>query len=348
MSTRRRLIPRIAFLAIVLALFAIGGVLAWFQSWRTSRMFEIYSQSEVAMLKAGAMEFASRGDGEPVLVFHSAPGGYDQSLALTGFLEEEGFQIIAPSRPGDLRTPLATGITPENQADAAAQLLDHLGHDRVSVLGFGWGGPVAVEFARRFPDRTAALVLVSAVTAQMLPPPAPALQLPHEIADKLTGDVGSWMFVKKSERDPKAALSEAFDMTSLGGAPALAAWLDLVLSRPSEIESFQSLVQSLAPMSPRESGLRNDLLQVRALPPIPLQELKAPTLLVHGGLDKAVPLGPVEQAKSKIPSAEWLILPEEGHLVFQGRGAPVATKRIIDFLNAHSSAPAVEATTDGE
>ncbi len=348
MSQPRRLLPRILFLVLVLSLFVVGGVLAWFQSWRTSRMFELYSQSEVAKLDAGEMEYAARGNGEPVLVLHSAPGGYDQAVALAGFLEEEGFQIIAPSRPGYLRTPLATGITPENQADAVAQLLDRLGHDRVSVLGFGWGGPVAVEFARRFPDRAAALVLVSAVTSQMLPPPPPALQLPHEIADKLGGDVGAWLFVKKSERDPAAALSEAFHATSLGGAPARSAWLDLVLSRPPEIESFQSLVLSLAPMSPRETGLRNDLLQVRALPPIPLQELKTPVLLVHGGLDKAVPLGPVEQAKSRIPSAEWLILPDEGHLVFQGRGAPVATRRIVDFLNTHTSAPAVEEAADGE
>jgi pimeloyl-ACP methyl ester carboxylesterase len=348
MSAHRRLLPRILFLGLVTVLFAIGGVLAWFQSWRTNRMFDLYSQSEVAKLPAGELEYATRGNGSPVLVFHSAPGGYDQSLALTGFLEEEGFQIIAPSRPGYLRSPLATGITPENQADAAAQLLDQLGHDRASILGFGWGGPAAVEFARRFPDRAAALVLVSAVTAQMLPPPAPALQLPHEIADKLGGDIGAWLYVKKSERNPVATLSEAFEATSLGDPSARAGWIDLVLARPAELESFQSLVQSLAPMSPRESGLRNDLLQVRALPPIPLQELNTPTLLVHGGLDKAVPLGPVEQAKSRIPSAEWIILPEEGHLVFQGRGAPVATRRIIDFLNSHNSAPAVEDAPDVE
>ena len=207
MTARRRLLPRLLFMGFVLALFAAGGVLAWFRSWRTNRMTELAAQSEVVKLASGEMEFASRGSGAPVLVFHSAPGGYDQSIALAGFLEEEGFQIIAPSRPGYLRTPLATGLTPENQADAAAQLLDHLGLGKVSILGFGWGGPTAVEFARRFPDRTAALVLVSAVTAQMLPPPAPALQLPHAIADKLTGDVGAWAFVKKSERDPAAALS---------------------------------------------------------------------------------------------------------------------------------------------
>ena len=135
MPARRRLLPRLLFLGFVLALFAIGGVLAWFQSWRTNRLLDLASQSEVAKLPSGEMEFATRGDGAPVLVFHSAPGGFDQSIALAGFLEEEGFQILAPSRPCYLRTPLATGLTPENQADAAAQLLDHLGLGAVSVLG---------------------------------------------------------------------------------------------------------------------------------------------------------------------------------------------------------------------
>lgn len=348
MTARRRLLPRILFLALVLALFAIGGVLAWFQSWRTNRLLDLAMASEVAKLAAGDMEYATRGDGAPVLVFHSAPGGFDQSIALAGFLEQEGFQIIAPSRPGYIRTPLATGLTPEAQADAAAQLLDLLGLGKVSILGFGWGGPVAVEFARRFPDRSAALVLVSAVTAQLPPPPAPALQLPQAIADRLTGDVGSWAFVKKADSDPAAALTEAFDLTSIGGEAVRSAWLDIVLQRPEELESFRDLVLSLAPMSPREVGLRNDLIQVRALPPIPLQELQTPVLLVHGGLDKAVPLGPVEQAKSRIPSAEWRILPEEGHLVFQGRGAPVARQAILDFLNTHAASEAQVAPADGE
>lgn len=337
MTARRRLLPRILFLVFVLALFVLGGVLAWFQSWRTNRLLDLAMASEVAKLAAGEMEYAARGDGSPLLVFHSAPGGFDQSLALAGFLEQEGFQIVAPSRPGYLRTPLATGLTPEAQADAAAQLLDQLGLETVSVLGFGWGGPVAVEFARRFPARTAALVLVSAVTAQLPPPPAPALQLPQAVADQLTGDVGAWAFVRQSENSPAAALSAAFDLTSLGGPAVRSAWLELVLRRPEELEAFRDLVLSLAPMGPREAGLRNDLIQVRALPPIPLQELQTPVLLVHGGLDKAVPLGPVEQAKSRIPSAEWRILPEEGHLVFQGRGAPVARQAILDFLNTHAA-----------
>jgi pimeloyl-ACP methyl ester carboxylesterase len=162
--TPRRLLQRILFLIAVLALLVLGGYLAWFQSWRAGQMLSLAARSEVVKIPAGEMEFAVRGSGEPVLIFHSAPGGYDQALALGGFLEEEGFQIIAPSRPGYLRTPLSTGPAPENQAEAVAQLLDFLEIPQASVIGLGWGASAAIEFAKNFPDRASALVLVSAAT----------------------------------------------------------------------------------------------------------------------------------------------------------------------------------------
>ena len=190
---KSRLLPRAAFLLVVLTLFIIGGVLAFFQSWRSARLVDLYSASQIAATKNGPIEYVRHGDGPPVLVFHDAPGGYDQGAALAGFLADEGFQIIAPSRPGYLRTPLETGITPENQADAAAQLLDTLDIDQTSVLGFGWGGPAALEFARRFPQRTSALIFVGAAVGRLNPPTAPAVPFPQAVGEGLTGDVGSWL-----------------------------------------------------------------------------------------------------------------------------------------------------------
>ena len=169
--TPRRLLLRILFLVAVMALLLLGGYFAWFQSWRAGQMLDLAARSEVVKLPAGEMEFAVRGSGEPVLIFHSAPGGYDQALALGGFLEDEGFQIIAPSRPGYLRTPLSTGPAPENQAEAVAQLLDYLEIPQASVIGLGWGASAAIEFAKNFPDRASSLVLVSAATSE--PPTAP-------------------------------------------------------------------------------------------------------------------------------------------------------------------------------
>jgi pimeloyl-ACP methyl ester carboxylesterase len=333
---KSRLLPRAAFLLVVLTLFIIGGILAFFQSWRSARLVDLYSASQIAATKNGPIEYIRHGDGPAVLVFHDAPGGYDQGAALAGFLADEGFQVIAPSRPGYLRTPLETGITPENQADAAAQLLDTLGIDQTSVLGFGWGGPAALEFARRFPQRTSALVFVGAAVGRLSPPTAPAVPFPQAVGEGLTGDVGSWLYARLAENNPAAALRAAFSISSIGSAAACESWSGLVLDNPDQLALFRALALSLSPISPRETGLRNDLLQVRALPEIPYKTITTPTLLIHGGLDKAIPVAPVETAKSQLPNSELLLFPDDGHLIFLGRGSSIAEERILTFLKKHT------------
>jgi pimeloyl-ACP methyl ester carboxylesterase len=332
-----RLLPRAVFLLVVFTLFVIGGLLAFFQSWRSARLVELYSASQIATTKSGPIEYIRNGEGPVVLVFHDAPGGYDQGVALGGFLADEGFQVIVPSRPGYLRTPLETGITPENQADAAAQLLDTLGIEQTSVLGFGWGGPVALEFARRFPQRTSALIFVGAAVGRLNPPTAPAVPFPQAVGESLSGDVGSWLYAREAENDPAAALRAAFSISSIGNASACESWAGLVLDNPDQLALFRALALSLSPVSPRELGLRNDLLQVRALPDIPLKTMTTPTLLVHGGLDKAIPVAPVEFAKSQLPNSELLLFPDDGHLIFLGRGASIAEERITAFLKKHTA-----------
>ena len=92
--TPRRLLLRILFLVAVLALLLLGGYFAWFQSWRAGQMLDLAARSEVVKLPAGEMEFAVRGSGAPVLIFHSAPGGYDQALVdRTGEQQSEGGSI---------------------------------------------------------------------------------------------------------------------------------------------------------------------------------------------------------------------------------------------------------------
>jgi pimeloyl-ACP methyl ester carboxylesterase len=54
--------------------------------------------------------------------------------------------------------PAATG--PDQHADDLAALLDHLGIDKVTVVGHAGGGPSTVAFAAHHPDRVTGLVLV--------------------------------------------------------------------------------------------------------------------------------------------------------------------------------------------
>ena len=74
----------------------------------------------------GPVEYVEAGHGHPLLMLHGTPGGSDQALAAARVLEVEA-RVLAPSRPGYLGTPLSTGRTPSEQADAMIALLDELG-----------------------------------------------------------------------------------------------------------------------------------------------------------------------------------------------------------------------------
>ena len=55
------------------------------------------------------------------------------------FLVPRGFRVIAPSRPGFLRTPLTETVkTPDQQADPEVALMDALGVERFGVMC--WSG----------------------------------------------------------------------------------------------------------------------------------------------------------------------------------------------------------------
>jgi hypothetical protein len=63
--------------------------------------------SGIAETLCGPIEYAEAGDGAPVLVIHGAGGGFDRGLELSRPLASRGCKVIAISRFGCLRTPLA-------------------------------------------------------------------------------------------------------------------------------------------------------------------------------------------------------------------------------------------------
>jgi pimeloyl-ACP methyl ester carboxylesterase len=292
-------------------------------------MVHLNSASSIAETSAGNVEFLQEGDGPAVLVFHGAPGGYDQAMLFGSSLAEQGYQIIAPSRPGYLRTPLTSGLTPEKQADAMAALLDSLGIDNAAVLGVSAGAPAAIEFCLRYPKRAWALVLISAVTKKTPPAPPPFPQLLNE---HLTGDIGSWFLVHTAAADPSKALGWCFDLAQSGDASSRGKWIQSVLGNSAQLSWFQDLAGTAAPIGPRESGLKNDLLQLKALPDFPLDKLTLPALLIHGTDDSFISLAEIEAVKKRIPNAELLTIPGTGHIPELGPESARIPDRIKDFL----------------
>jgi pimeloyl-ACP methyl ester carboxylesterase len=123
--------------------------------------------SETIETPFGRLEYATAGEGVPMLVVHGAGGGFDQGMEMTGVLAGRGYRLIAPSRFGYLRSAMPEEATTAMQADAYVQLLDHRGIEKVVVVGISAGAWSSMQFAIRHPERCEALVLL--VPANYLP-----------------------------------------------------------------------------------------------------------------------------------------------------------------------------------
>ncbi len=82
------------------------------------------ADSFIANTKYGRIEYGREGTGRPALVIHGVGGGYDQGLYLAREMLGKGFDVIAPSRFGYLRTPIPSDASHVAQAHAHAELLD--------------------------------------------------------------------------------------------------------------------------------------------------------------------------------------------------------------------------------
>lgn len=278
-------------------------------SWSEKVMASLDNRAEVLETARGDAQLAREGHGPRVLVSHGGPGGFDLGLAWARHLRDGDCELIAPSRPGYLRTPLESGRSPESQADLFAAILDVLGIERVSVLGFSAGAPAAVHFAARYPDRTRALLLDAAILFPSDPPISAAQRATYERGALV------WLSCQMVMRRPALMTSLMINGVSKGlSSQQKAAAASWIASDPARLHNFQEQFTSIAPVRYRQVGSRNDDANQRVLAPLPFADVAAPTLIAHGTNERIVPVEHARTAASKISGAE-LILVEEGHHV---------------------------------
>lgn len=119
-----------------------------------------------------ALYVVEAGDGPPILLISGAGGDADPFLPLiqacAGTRRAIAYDRRGNSRSG--RPPLRAGVSGiAAQADDAAAVLDQLGVERASVLGTSGGGCIALELARRHPERVDHLILHDPALVHALP-----------------------------------------------------------------------------------------------------------------------------------------------------------------------------------
>jgi len=320
-------------LAIIFTVLLLVWTIITFRRWKRFLLSNIYSNSEVVTTSAGEIEYALKGSGPVLLMLHGAPGGYDQSLLDIDMWINEGFSLLAISRPGYLRTPLSTGETFEQQADAINALLSTLGITEVAILGASAGGPPAIHFALRYPDRVKALVLMAAVSKEYTVEEAQTNSFLGRIFLSSTMvDLGVWIFDILTRRWPSFSLKimckEIVDLPS----EEINTYVKQVMSYPEQVSWLKRFLQTTCPMSPRMVGLDNDMKQLEAVSFPNLNDIRSPTLVIHGTVDKDVSYTNAEFSASSIPNAELNRLDGIGHLVWLGKHVSQMNSELIDFL----------------
>lgn len=283
---------------------------------------------QVVATARGPVEVARVGRGPAVVAVHGIPGSWRQAVPLALDLAGD-FEVLLPSRPGYGTTPLATGRSPADQADAYAALLDALGLGAAAVVGISGGGPSSLAFAQRHPGRTRALVLCCAVAAHLIEAPLgmriAALPGVGEVASGLARWSGRRRIRRAEAVDRAIRRGLTPDEQARAEDPAVRA--DLVGFLRSHLDAPAGL-----------AGLRNDLrhLGARAGGPssAPPGTGRVPALVLHGDADEVVPLAHAEYHAAALPGAGLEVYEQAGHLFLLTRRAEVSARIRSVLLDA--------------
>ncbi|QDE39515.1 alpha/beta hydrolase [Luteibacter pinisoli] len=132
-----------------------------------------------------------RGQGAPLVMLH---GGVSPAEMFGAPLTEmaKHFKVIAiHARGHGLSKDTTAPWSVEQDADDVAAVLKHLGISKASVMGYSFGGGIAVQFAIRHPDMLDKLIVVSVAYARKgeYPEMQEAFEKMPAMADAIGGEI---------------------------------------------------------------------------------------------------------------------------------------------------------------
>jgi 2-hydroxy-6-oxonona-2,4-dienedioate hydrolase len=304
MPTRRQVIVGLAAAAGLLV--AGGGVAtssAFGAAVAAARKRIAAYNSTVIPSRFGPLEYGVAGTGRPFLMIHGTGGGVDQGLSFASRLVRLGYQVIAPSRFGYLRSSYPANPSSENQADAFVDLLDHLGVDRLPVAGGSAGALSAMQFAIRHPDRCSALIaLVPAAYSPERATPEPLSPVQSYIINTvLRSDFLFWTML---ETVPDQMIG-----TLLATDPEL-----VQAAVPEERQRAHRILWDILPVSDRYNGLLNDAKLAGYPEQMDLASIRSATLTISLDDDHFGTVYAARHLAAKVPSAKLIVYPKGGHI----------------------------------
>jgi proline iminopeptidase len=244
------------------------------------------------------------GHGDTVAVLlHGGPGLSDLLESLAGLLGDE-FTTIRFQQRGLPPTTIREPYTVEaNVADAAA-VIDHAAGGRAWIIGFSWGGHLALHMLAACPERVAGAIIIDPLGA--------FIDVLEEFGERLTRTLSPQQRRRMDEIEQReqrgevtaAESLESFEMIWPGyfadptRAPAMP---PVALSGECYIETMASITAHA------ESGTL-----AKALPRLPP---RLPVLFIHGA-DSPMPVRTSTDTAALIPHGQVELIERAGHFVW--------------------------------
>jgi 2-hydroxy-6-oxonona-2,4-dienedioate hydrolase len=308
---------RIFFVILAVLIVAAACVYATFSHDLAAARARLVGRSKTVETSTGTLEYAVMGEGTPMLVVHGAEGGFDQGIDMTGAMAGHGYQLIAPSRFGYLRSTMPGNPSTAMQADAYAQLLDRLGIDKVVVVGISAGAWSSMQFAILHPERCRALVLL--VPADYLPV-GTSIHGGAVVRAMVNSDFVAWALLKLMPIMPGA-----MTRMMLGTDAAV-----VRAAEPGEKARVQQVLDHLLPVSQRIAGMNFDIETAATLVPYPIEKIACPVLTISAEDDRFGTASRARYIAARVQGGRAIIFPTGGHALVGRYGD--ALREITSFL----------------
>jgi 3-oxoadipate enol-lactonase len=247
---------------------------------------------------AGVTSFRAAGAGPPLVLVHGLQVGGELFDPLRAHLESSFTVITYDQRDRGATVFDPSAYTTDDLADDLAALIAALGFPRAHVLGTSFGGMVAQCFALRHRGLLNGLVLGATSHAPFR-------------KERLTGPVAALVDALRrgDEADARALLhrmAPAVERASASGVGLGSASNDGLMRRFASTTAFDTRGR--------------------------MREISAPTLVVHGRDDAAVPVEDALSMAGEIPRADALVLSGCGH-TWESEQPARAAAAITAFLS---------------
>jgi 3-oxoadipate enol-lactonase len=258
-----------------------------------------------ANLNGVDLVWAEKGNGAPLLLLHGFPLNRSMWEPQINFFADY-YRVIAPDLRGFGKTALAQNNvnTMELFAEDIAALLDYCGVEKAHVMGLSMGGYISFALYRQFPQKVKSLILADTKAEGDTPEVRKGR---YELAEKVK--------IEGSKAATDGMLPKMFAPANNARMPQVVAIVEAMINHTNP----NTIIATLPGLAERLDSTET------------LRQIQVPTLVIHGIEDVLMPVAKAEAMTAHIPNAQFVVVPEAGHLSNLENPA-FFNQQVLDFL----------------